>query len=77
MFLFRGSFVFPAKFMLVASASADGAFLNTAATKLNLSTRGCLKTLKVARTIADLDSRENITMADLTEALQFSSLALK
>ena len=43
--------------------------LNQAANKLKLSARGYHRTLKVARTIADLTGKDQIEMADLTEAL--------
>lgn len=51
--------------------STDQQFLDTAAKRLNLSARAYFKTLKVARTIADLDNSQNITKAHLAEALQF------
>ena len=52
-------------------SSTDQQFLDTAAKRLNLSARAYFKTLKVARTIADLDNSQNITKAHLAEALQF------
>jgi magnesium chelatase family protein len=45
------------------------AFLETAATKLQLSRRACDGVLRVARTIADLDGGREIGIADLSEAL--------
>jgi len=45
--------------------------LETASQKLDLSTRRYFKTIKVARTIADLDSAEKITAAHISEALQY------
>jgi magnesium chelatase family protein len=48
-------------------------FLDTAAKKLDLSARGYMKTIKVARTIADLDQSEDIKLSHLTEALQYRS----
>lgn len=42
-----------------------------AAVKLDLSARATFKTLKVARSIADLDHAENITPAHISEALQY------
>ena len=46
-------------------------FFKTAAKKLGLSGRTMEKTLKVARTIADLASEEKISMSHLAEALQY------
>jgi magnesium chelatase family protein len=45
--------------------------LNHAATQLHLSARGYMRTLKVARTIADLDHSKNIEDPHITEALQY------
>ncbi len=47
------------------------ALLNQAAEKLNLSARGYVKTLKVGRTIADLDGSEEIGASQIAEALQY------
>lgn len=49
------------------------AILDKAATKLDLSNRGYLKIIKVARTIADLDQRSSITEDDILEAIQYRS----
>lgn len=46
-------------------------FLDAAATKMNLSARSYFKVIKVARTIADLDGSEPITIPHLAEALQY------
>jgi magnesium chelatase family protein len=46
-------------------------FLNTAANKLNISARSYFKTIKVARTIADLAQCEEIAQPHLAEALQY------
>lgn len=46
-------------------------FLNRTYKKLGLSTRGYVKVLKVARTIADIDHREDVETGDIAEALQY------
>lgn len=45
--------------------------LNTAAEKLNLSARSYMRTIKVSRTIADLEGREEILSSDVAEALSY------
>ncbi len=45
--------------------------LETAMEKLQLSARACHRILKIARTIADFDSREAIQVSDLTEAITY------
>jgi magnesium chelatase family protein len=45
--------------------------LSKAAEKLSLTARSYLKIIKVARTIADLDSSDNISIHHLSEALQY------
>jgi magnesium chelatase family protein len=47
------------------------ALLNQAAGQLHLSARAYMRTIKVARTIADLDNSPDITAAHLAEALQY------
>lgn len=49
-------------------------FLQAAIVKLNLSTRGLHRILKVARTIADLAESDNITQSHVAEALNFRCL---
>jgi magnesium chelatase family protein len=45
--------------------------LKTSSTKLNLSPRGYHRLIKVARTIADLDNKEDIEIPHVLEALQY------
>jgi magnesium chelatase family protein len=45
--------------------------LETATNRLNLSARSYFKVLKVARTIADLEDAEDISVGHLSEALQY------
>lgn len=46
-------------------------FLNKAAQSLNITARGYFKTIKVARTIADLDGDDDILVPHISEALQY------
>ena len=48
-------------------------FLNSAAEKFQLSGRKYSRMLKLARTIADLEGKENITLEHVTQALQYRS----
>jgi magnesium chelatase family protein len=52
---------------------AEKKALESAALKMHLSGRGLHRTLRVARTIADLDASEVIGMAHITEALAYRS----
>ena len=47
------------------------ALLKNAVKKFNLTGRGYHRVLKVARTIADLDTCENIEKTHIAEALQY------
>lgn len=51
--------------------------LNQAAEKMGLSARGYVRSVKVASTIADLSGKENIGVAEITEALQYRKKPIK
>jgi len=51
--------------------------LRTAINQLNLSARAYDRILKLARTIADLENTDNITLAHVAEAVQYRSLDRK
>ncbi len=53
------------------------AFLEAVATKLALSARAFHRIIKIARTIADLDESVDISMAHMSEAVQYRSLDRK
>lgn len=56
----------------VSNISTDSkSILDIAARKLELSARAYMRSIKVARTIADLDNSDQILPAHITEALQF------
>lgn len=57
--------------------SAEQKLLRDAFTSMDLSARAYHKILKVARTAADLDGSENITVRHLAEVLQYRSLDRK
>ena len=54
-----------------------GIFLEKAFNTLHLSVRAYEKILKIARTIADLDEKENIEYKHIAEAIQYRSLDKK
>jgi magnesium chelatase family protein len=56
------------KFHLLPDAKA---LLDTASERLQMSARSYFKTLKIARTIADLESCEPVTSSHISEALQY------
>lgn len=61
----------------IATPDAEGMkLLRSAAESLGLSARGFHRTIKVARTIADLDGVENVGRAHVAEALSYRSEAL-
>ena len=65
----------PRLLMKYAQPDSNGlALLKTAMTRLNLSARAYDRILKVARTIADLDKKENIETAHLAEAINYRNL---
>ncbi|MDB5164839.1 MAG: Mg chelatase subunit ChlI, magnesium chelatase family protein [Candidatus Saccharibacteria bacterium] len=51
--------------------------LNVASGRLSLSARSYMRTIKVARTIADLEAGKRITPANISEALQYRGQAYK
>jgi magnesium chelatase family protein len=51
--------------------SEETMFLNRAYDAFAMSPRGCNRTLKVARTIADLDASKDIRTEHLAEALRY------
>lgn len=53
---------------------ANETLMDKAILKLGLSARGCHRTLRVARTIADLDASKNIQTSHLMEAMSYRQL---
>ncbi|MGE0700678.1 MAG: YifB family Mg chelatase-like AAA ATPase [Hyphomicrobiaceae bacterium] len=61
----------------IAMPDADGlAFMRSASERLGLSARGFHRTLKVARTIADLDGAAEVTRTHVAEALAYRAETL-
>jgi len=60
------------KFCMIPPEAEE--LLKTAISRLGLSARAHSRILKMARTIADLAGRENITIDDVAEAIQYRSL---
>ena len=60
---------------VIPLGNAERDFLTTAAEKLSLSARSYFRTIKVARTIADIDQASDVTIAHLSEALQYRQSA--
>jgi magnesium chelatase family protein len=58
------------KSLFKASLKAED-LITTASERLNLTTRACLKVLRVARTIADLENSDTVEPKHVAEALQF------
>ena len=61
---------------LAALEPAAEALLNQAAAQLDISARAYMRTIKVARTIADLEGKETIDVAHISEAIQYRKLAV-
>lgn len=53
------------------------ALLNDAASRLDISARGYMRIVKVARTIADLEKSINITPSHISEALQYRTMRVQ
>jgi magnesium chelatase family protein len=56
---------------VVNISSEAEVFLNEAAKRMDISARSYMKTIKLARTIADLEQNNSVTMQHITEALQY------
>jgi len=55
-------------------SAANKALLEQAITKLGLSTRAYHRVLKLARTLADMEERETLSTADISEAISYRNL---
>ncbi len=58
---------------LLPLSSECKAFLSQAADKLNLSGRVVHRTIKLARTIADMQNNDDVSVQNLAEAIQYRS----
>ncbi len=74
--IYNGSLSTKAVAKYIALNKECSEFLLAASRKLDLSTRAYLKTIKVARTIADLENEPDIQIGHLAEALQYRQLSI-
>lgn len=75
--IYNASITTPRIIQDIPLGSKEQSFLNTAANSLDLSARSYFKIIKVARTIADLDSSPDIKQSHLAEALTFRKIPLE
>ncbi len=58
----------------ITLSPVEKTFLDTAASKLKLSARSYFKVLKVARTIADIEGADHVSIPHIAEALQYRQI---